>query len=850
MSKIFSTIKIRVLFTLISLSLGALVLLSAASMYGVLNMRAGIIRNIDELSSDVTSQRADALIAIMEYELLTTASDKATVIDEKFAAIERQTIKVAQAAARIYTDPDKYAPRAIDYLHAGQENTPVPHIRTAPGVAFGDIREEAFLAANIEDVLYGILAADISVNANYIGAESGFFITVDKNAAGPENTNYDPTSRAWYIGAKETGGVYWSDVFLDSSGRGLSLSCSMPFFDERSGELKGVAGCGAMLDSIGAIIRATNVDREGYAFLLNDKGEVLISPQILDYTTDSDGNLSPENFLESEDAATRDLAERMTRGENGVMQLWLNGEDVYVGYAPLARNWSVGVVVTQDDVLAPVNEMRAQILALRDTAERNMRKDTMTLVVLLLVCSLFAVAAAIALSLRFANRLTDPIISLNKGVQEVSEGNLNAEIAVKSDDEIGQLATAFNAMTLRLRDYIKHLSEVTAERERMAAEMNVAQKIQASMLPSVFPPFPGRKEFDLYAEMIPAKEVGGDFYDFFLIDENRLGVLIADVSGKSVPAALFMVIAKTLLRNHLRQGQSPEDVFFVVNNQLAENNETVMFVTSFMGVLEIDTGVFTYVNAGHAPPAVRREDRNFKWLDIEPGFILGGLENIRFNAMRTRFFPGDMIFLYTDGVSEANNAEGELFGEDRVPDALNASSRETASTSECVAAMRESVRRFADGADQSDDITMLALLYNGVSDAEKLTLTADVRALNKLVAFLDACLDKSGFCSEEKYAVQLAMEEVFVNVARYAYPEGGGEVRVTCACGKGRVVITTEDGGKPYNPLLREDPDISLSAEEREIGGLGVYMTKGIMDAVYYDFRDGKNVLSMVKNVS
>ncbi|MDR2089204.1 MAG: SpoIIE family protein phosphatase [Clostridiales Family XIII bacterium] len=845
----FSTIKIRVLFTLISLSLGALILLSTASMYGVLNMRAGIILSIDELSSDVTSQRADALIAIMEYELLTTASDKASAIDEKFAAIERQTTKVAQAATRIYTDPDKYAPRAIDYLRAGQENTPVPHIRTAPGVAFDDIRREAFLAANVEDVLYGILAADIGVNANYIGAESGFFITVDKNAAGPENTHYDPTSRTWYIGAKEKGDVYWSDVFLDSSGRGLSLSCSMPFFDKRSGELKGVAGCGAMLDSISAIIKATNVDKEGYAFLLNDKGEVLISPKLPDYTTDGGGDFSPQSLLESDEASTRDLAKRMTQGENGVKQLRLNGEDVYVGYAPLARNnWSVGVVVAEDDVLAPVNEMRAQILALRDTSEQNMREDTMFLVILLLVCSLLAIAAAIALSLRFANRLTDPIISLNRGVQEVSEGNLNAEIAVKSDDEIGQLATAFNAMTLRLRDYIKHLSEVTAERERMAAEMNVAQKIQTSMLPSVFPPFPDRREFDLYAEMIPAKEVGGDFYDFFLIDENRLGVLIADVSGKSVPAALFMVIAKTLLRNHLRQGQSPEEVFFVVNNQLAENNETAMFVTSFMGVLEIDTGVFTYVNAGHVPPALRRDERGFEWLDIEPGFILGGLENIRFEAMRTRFFPGDMLFLYTDGVSEADNTAGELFGEDRVTDALNAAASAAASASGCVSTMRENVRRFANGADQSDDITMHALLYNGVSDAEALTLAADVCALNTLVAFLDACLDKSGFRREEKCSVQLALEEVFVNVARYAYPAGDGEVRITCACGAGRIVITTEDGGRPYNPLLRDDPDISLSAEEREIGGLGVYMTKGIMDAVHYDFRDGRNVLTMVKN--
>ncbi|MDR1572679.1 MAG: SpoIIE family protein phosphatase, partial [Clostridiales Family XIII bacterium] len=409
------------------------------------------------------------------------------------------------------------------------------------------------------------------------------------------------------------------------------------------------------------------------------------------------------------------------------------------------------------------------------------------------------------------------------------------------------LAAAFNAMTLRLKDYIRNLSEATAERERVAAEMNVAQRIQASMLPSVFPPFPGRKEFDLYAEMHPAKVVGGDFYDFFLVDGNRLGVVIADVSGKSVPAALFMVVARTLLRNHLLFGQASEDVFFTVNNQLADNNETSMFVTAFMGVLEIDTGLFTYVNAGHSPPAIRRSGQGFTWLDIEPCFILGGLENIEFKAMQTRLFPGDMLFLYTDGVSEANDTQGDLFTEDRILNTLNESAIKSALG--CVDTVRESVERFTDGAEQSDDITALALLYNG-ANADTLTVAADTRALGELVAFLDVCLDNAGFSGEEKNGVQLAAEEVFVNVARYAYPEGGGAVRVACACGTKRIVVTMEDDGKPYNPLLREDPDVGLPAEARDIGGLGVFMSKSLMDAVYYDFKDGKNVLTLVKNAA
>jgi sigma-B regulation protein RsbU (phosphoserine phosphatase) len=309
-----------------------------------------------------------------------------------------------------------------------------------------------------------------------------------------------------------------------------------------------------------------------------------------------------------------------------------------------------------------------------------------------------------------------------------------------------------------------------------------------------------------------------------------------------------MVIANTLLRTHLKFDQRPEEVFFTVNNQLADNNEAAMFVTAFMGVLEIDTGVFTYVNAGHSPPAIRQGGQGFRRLDIEPGFILGGLEDIRFDAMQTRFLPGDMLFLYTDGVSEAQNKENELFTEERVLDALNAAAE--LSVLDCVTAMRESVDRFASGAEQSDDITMLSLLYNGVPNADTLTLAADTRALDELVPFLDACLDKAGFPPEERNGVQLAVEEVFVNVARYAYPTGGGAADISCACGTGRIVVTVTDSGAPYNPLLRKDPNIDLPAEERRIGGLGVYMTKGLMDDVYYDFRDGKNILTLVKNRS
>ncbi|MDR1573169.1 MAG: HAMP domain-containing protein, partial [Clostridiales Family XIII bacterium] len=476
--KTFTTVKSKVVFMLISLSLGALLILSAVCLYGMFNIRDGITEDIEAFSSDLVAQRTVALSGIMEYELQATAANKAALIDETLVTIEGQTRAVADMATRIYSNPGDYTPRVIDYLRAGQENTTIPHIRTAPGVDLNDIRAEVYLAANVQDILRRIDIVNTGVLTNYIGGESGYFIVVDKGAANPENKNYDPTARPWYIGAKEKGDVYWSDVFFDSSGRGLSMSCAMPFYDERDGAMKGVAACGIVLDNFSAIINETNIDGKGYAFLLNDKGEMLLSPRMSAHEPDSDGNPVLRNLLQSDKTRVRDLAAHMTKGENGVSQLRLDGEDVFVGYAPLSRNnWSIGVVLSQNDVLAPVDEMRRQIFSLLDTTERSMSDEITRTALLFFLCSILAIPAAVALSLRFANQLTGPVISLNRGVRAVSEGNLDAEIAVESGDEIGQLAAAFNAMTLRLKDYIRNLSEATAERERVAAEMNVAQRI-------------------------------------------------------------------------------------------------------------------------------------------------------------------------------------------------------------------------------------------------------------------------------------------------------------------------------------------------------------------------------------
>ena len=242
------------------------------------------------------------------------------------------------------------------------------------------------------------------------------------------------------------------------------------------------------------------------------------------------------------------------------------------------------------------------------------------------------------------------------------------------------------------------------------AELNVASKIQKDMLPCIFPAFPERKEFDIHAIMDPAKEVGGDFYDFFLIDDDHLAIVIADVSGKGVPAALFMVISKTLIKNYAQIGLSLSDVFTMANNQLCENNEEGLFVTAWMGVLEISTGKFSYVNAGHNPPLLKRNNGDFEYLKCKPGFVLAGIEDFKYKQDEMHLDKGDTVFLYTDGVTEANNNKNDLYSEERLLNKLNDNKNEPISN--IISKIRQDVDLFAGEIPQFDDITMLGIKIN------------------------------------------------------------------------------------------------------------------------------------------
>ena len=334
---------------------------------------------------------------------------------------------------------------------------------------------------------------------------------------------------------------------------------------------------------------------------------------------------------------------------------------------------------------------------------------------------MLAALEIIGIELYLSEQLIKPVTKITEEASRFARENETAEKkltdSIRGQDEIGVLAQSIDRMEEQITDYVRHLTAVTAEKERISTELNVARRIQADMLPSVFPAFPDHDDFDIFASMTPAKEVGGDFYDFFLVDEDHLAMVMADVSGKGVPAALFMVITKTLIKNRAQMGDSPADILYHVNNQLCDGNESDMFVTVWLAILELSTGKGIAANAGHEHPVLCRKGGRYELVVYRHSMAVAAMEDITFKEHGFELHPGDRIFVYTDGVPEATNAKNELFGTERMLEALNRDP--DAAPEEQLKAVRESVDEFVGEAPQFDDMTMLGFCYNGPSGQKK-----------------------------------------------------------------------------------------------------------------------------------
>ena len=378
-------------------------------------------------------------------------------------------------------------------------------------------------------------------------------------------------------------------------------------------------------------------------------------------------------------------------------------------------------------------------------------------------------------------------------------------------------------------------------REQTERELKTATDIQLSALPSVFPPFPDRTSFEIYADMKTAREVGGDFYDFYFTGPKTLTFLVADVSGKGVPAAMFMMRAKTLLKSAAQTGKPLADVVAETNDALCEGNEATMFVTAWVGQIDVETGLVTYVNAGHNPPVVRTGGATDYLREERPGLVLGAMAGVPYRAHALTLAPGDAIYLYTDGVTEQPNAAGELFGEARLLDILKATGTEPDQKA-LLGDVLKAVSAYAGAVEQADDCTQLALRFRGPAQAVERDYPPTMEGLAQATADLEAALD--GVPMKGQATLMVAADEIFANIVRYSGATGWS-LRVERLRFPDAVRLVFRDDGKPFDPLRQRDPDTTLDAAERTVGGLGILIVKKTMSPVTYARRNGLNVLTM-----
>ena len=432
---------------------------------------------------------------------------------------------------------------------------------------------------------------------------------------------------------------------------------------------------------------------------------------------------------------------------------------------------------------------------------------------------------------------------INDTLAQITDGDLSVTVDVRSNAEFASLSDDINSTVSTLKRYI---AEAAA---RIDKELEYAKQIQLSALPTNFPK---DEEFGIYAEMIAAKEVGSDFYDFYKLNDTTVAFLAADVSGKGIPAAMFMMTAKTIIKDLAESGMAVNDIFTKANEKLCENNESGMFVTAWMGILDLTTGNVQFANAGHNPPLLKRADGSFEYLKTRAGFVLAGMEGVHYRVGELTLNPGDRLFLYTDGVPEATNPENKLYGEDRLLTFMNRNASMEAT--KLLPALKANIDEFVGEAPQFDDITMLMFDYKPKKGGEHMTnktFPAKTESLNAVLGFVEETLEGFECPMKIQTAICVAIEEVFVNVAHYAYPEGEGNMSLHIGFDDQSRAITFRmtDQGVPFDPLAKPDPDITLSAEEREIGGLGIFIAKKTMDSLAYAYENGENILTMIKKI-
>ena len=703
--KIFNLVLITIILILAAFS--------AVSFYQTNKLTNIVEDSSTEQKESITSTSEQTMKAILDSNLTQSTQMEAYIAGDIFKDTERVVKIIADYTVKLFASPDNYPDVETNVPDKTKDGEVSVQVLTEEGIDLNDptISSKLALIGNLQDLMIAVYN-DANVDSCYCALPDGVMLLVDDHSGTKFDENDNIISipirdRLWYKGAKETKKLYYTDVTTDLFTDEISIMCSLPVYVGE--ELVAVIGADLFLNDVAGAVNET-MNNGSFVCIINQQGHVLFSPATEGIFSVSKDNPVDLRTVENESFARfiNDALSMNTKVET----INIDGNYYYlVGSAITSIGWGVISVVPKtladrsgEAMIERINTIQGNATAAFDD---GMSKAKLTIFVLLGVIIVLSFASTFILT----KRIVKPLESITRNILSISGDNLlfTMEDEYRTKDEIEALAESFAALSAKTIEYISQIEKVTAEKERIGTELALATRIQGDMLPNIYPAFPERAEFDIFASMNPAKEVGGDFYDFFLVDDDHLCVFIADVSGKGVPAALFMMASMIILANNAQMGKSPAQILQDTNEAICSNNREEMFVTVWLGILEISTGKLTAANAGHEYPIIKKPNGKYEIFRDKHGFVIGGINGTRYTEYEIKLEPGSSLFLYTDGIPEATNINNELFGEERLLDALN--NINASSPKEVLDGVKKAVDDFVQDAEQFDDLTMLCVDY-------------------------------------------------------------------------------------------------------------------------------------------
>ncbi|MBR1647275.1 MAG: SpoIIE family protein phosphatase [Selenomonadaceae bacterium] len=703
--------------------------LGSLAFYAMDIVKNGMDKLGERVSVAGTEFTEELMLRQFKETLEDLAESRANFIDYETYLIREDVDMMSKLMTRIASNPDDWRPIKLRDPRVDTVQNFDPYVIYSPETYLNgmspenlspEIRREIELAANIRAYMRPLAKSFGDYKSSfYVGSKNGWTVCISvlPNVRGElpfedeELYHYDCRTRPWYVDAVNAGKSVFSDPSINIGADEFRfISCSAPYFD-RNGEIAGVVGLGVSSEEIYAAISETAVSDDGFSFVLNKNGEVIFSSYKGDKISAKVGG---QDLRLSSRQNLAEAATRMVNGETGTVLVTVDGEEYFLAFAPLKTvGWSFGTLTPRRDISIIAEAGRDYFLEQVDIFGTRLQSEFFLIIFAVLILLGWFLNTFVSASKALSARFVRPINELSDGVREIAGGNYEKTLNIKTDDEIKHLEICFNAMSFALKEYTANLTKTTAEKQRIQTELDIAADIQSGMLPK---DFPTRDDIEILAKMTPAKEVGGDFYDFYMLDKTHVVITVADVSGKGIPAALFMGSSKTVLNNFIVRFYKENGLELAVtaaNEKICSNNEAMMFVTAFIGVLDLETGEFTFVNAGHNPPVLYRAEKNScEFLDVKKNFVLGPMDGIPFAEQKISFKRGDLLFVYTDGVTEALNVKNEEYLPDRLIKFMN--------TTDCrvdlktlLKNIRADVAEHVGEAEQSDDITLFAFRYNG-----------------------------------------------------------------------------------------------------------------------------------------